>query len=85
MLEWVCDRQTKKRRNNQDPSGPVRETGDGDVVCHNCLRTRQDLDTAISLLSLPGAGVLSEDVIRAASLLLCFKYSAQKPRLADRT
>jgi hypothetical protein len=86
MLEWVCDRQTKRRRNNQENSAELMTTEDTNEICHNCPQSRRpDFDTAISLLTLPGDTGLSEDVIRAASLLLCFKYSAQNPRRTGHT
>lgn len=86
MLEWVCDRQTKRRRNNQENSAELTTTENTNEICHNCPQSRRpDFDAAISLLTLPGDADLSEDVIRAASLLLCFKYSAQNPRRAGHT
>jgi len=87
MLEWVCDRQTKRRRNNRRNSAELTMTTENtNEICRNCIQSRRpDFDTAISLLTLPGDAGLSEDVIRAASLLLCFKYSAQAPRKAGHT
>lgn len=85
MLEWVCDRQTKKRRNNRGGSGDpatLMATEGTDETCRNCFH-RPDFDTAISLLTLPGDAGPSEDVIRGASLLLCFKNSAPKMRKVD--
>jgi len=87
MLDWVCDRQTKRRRNNQEgPANPAELNENMDTICPDCLQSRRlDFDAAISLLTLPGDAGLSEDVMRAASLLLCFKYSAQNPRQAGHT
>ena len=81
MLDWVCDRQAKRRRNNRGEPNDSIELMTTDDICTNCLQSRcPDFETIISLLALPGNSGPSEDVIRAASLLLCFKYSAQNPQ-----
>lgn len=87
MLDWVCDRQAKRRRNNRgDPAADSTDLApyeEADETCSNCPQFRRpEFETAISLLMLPGDSVPAEDVLRAASLLLCFKYSAQNPRQA---
>lgn len=77
-LEWACDRQAKRRRSNREDTTTPRANDKDDSVC----RHGAEFESAMSLLALPGSSPIdipSEDVLRAAMLLLCFKYSIRAP------
>lgn len=73
-LEWACNLQRKRIKNNRGEASPAGQKG-------------ADLRRAISRMILPGSKGLTagppEDVVRAATLLLCYKYSIQEPQQAE--
>lgn len=93
MLDWACDRQRRKRSNREIPAMIEPETRSDQegrqhpqVESQRSASSHSEYDSAMALLSLPSAGVQrlelvsdghSEEVLRAACLLLCYKYSIQ--------
>lgn len=78
ILEWACDRQSKKRKGDRgDPTNDTMPDA-ATEICLRCLQPRR-LDSSLAKrMSLPTTTVHpSEDVMHAVSLLLCFKYAAQ--------
>ena len=82
-LEWACDRQAKRRRSNREETTTPRAKDKDDSAC----RRGAEFESAMSLLALPGSSLMDmpEDVLRAATLLLCFKYSVRAPRYTNTT
>ncbi|KAF7971394.1 hypothetical protein HWV62_21230 [Athelia sp. TMB] len=74
-LDWACDRQSKKMR-------AERNEGDSASICSRCLQPLQlqfdpeVLNSEYLSEDVPTTTV-SEDVLHAASMLLCFQYSLQ--------
>lgn len=80
-LEWACDRQARRRRSNREEA-TAPHTRD-DIACRHA-----EFESAMSLLALPGSSQIdipSDDVLKAAYLLLCFKYSIRAPRDTNTT
>lgn len=95
ILEWACNREMKRKRGGRHGSAKTSalrlNQGLGFDEGHCCASPyccRPEFESALSLLSLPGSSALiaspSEDVIHAASLLLCLKHSIRRPKSFDR-
>lgn len=93
ILEWACDRQTKRRRRDSDQGqlsdGDLTETDDEHYPPPHGFEKHIDsyllgghpAESALSLLSLASSTRLdvSQDVISGAALLLGFKHAVRAP------
>ncbi|KAH7927286.1 hypothetical protein BV22DRAFT_1032036 [Leucogyrophana mollusca] len=84
-LEWACERQTKRRRANPKDIDP-KDLGPTDSMAASSDERTQ---SALSLLALAAgteskakspSTAASRDVMRGASLLLCFKHSLRSSK-----
>ena len=72
-LDWACDRQSKRMR-------AEREEGDSADICSRCLQPLQlkfESEVSNAENTSGDAVIVSEDVLHAASMLLCFQYFLQ--------